>query len=96
MTARDGTMVAVFTVLGRTFMKPVDCPFRASDRMLDQIGRDARVVIVDVHAEATSDKQLLAAISTDGSRPFSARTLMSPPPTNRSSSTARPIRPTSA
>jgi 2',3'-cyclic-nucleotide 2'-phosphodiesterase len=58
--ARDGTMVAVFTVLGRTFMKPVDCPFRASDRILEQIGRDARVVIVDIHAEATSDKQLLA------------------------------------
>ena len=53
-------MVAVFTVLGRTFMKPVDCPFRASDRMLEQIGGDARVVIVDIHAEATSDKQLLA------------------------------------
>src|SRR5271165_1267884 len=30
--ARDGTPVAVFTVLGRTFMKPVDCPFRAGDR----------------------------------------------------------------
>ena len=58
--ARDGTMVAVFTVLGRTFMKPVDCPFRASDRILDRIGGDARVVIVDIHAEATSDKQLLA------------------------------------
>jgi 2',3'-cyclic-nucleotide 2'-phosphodiesterase len=58
--ARDGTMVAVFTVLGRTFMKPVDCPFRASDRILDRIGSDARVVIVDIHAEATSDKQLLA------------------------------------
>ena len=58
--ARDGTLVAVFTVLGRTFMKPVDCPFRASDRILDRIGGDAPVVIVDVHAEATSDKQLLA------------------------------------
>jgi 2',3'-cyclic-nucleotide 2'-phosphodiesterase len=58
--ARDGTMVAVFTVLGRTFMKPVDCPFRASDRILERIGSDARVIIVDIHAEATSDKQLLA------------------------------------
>jgi 2',3'-cyclic-nucleotide 2'-phosphodiesterase len=58
--SRDGTMVAVFTVLGRTFMKPVDCPFRASERLLEQIGRDAKVVIVDIHAEATSDKQLLA------------------------------------
>ena len=52
-------MVAVFTVLGRTFMKPVDCPFRASDRILERIGGEARVVIVDIHAEATSDKQLL-------------------------------------
>ena len=58
--SRDGTMVAVFSVLGRTFMKPVDCPFRASERLLEQIGRDAKVVIVDIHAEATSDKQLLA------------------------------------
>ena len=40
-------------------MKPVDCPFRAGDRMLERIGGDTRVVIVDVHAEATSEKQLL-------------------------------------
>jgi 2',3'-cyclic-nucleotide 2'-phosphodiesterase len=57
--ARDGTMVAVFTVVGRTFMKPVDCPFRASDRILERLGGEARVVIVDIHAEATSEKQLL-------------------------------------
>jgi 2',3'-cyclic-nucleotide 2'-phosphodiesterase len=58
--ARDGNLVAVFTVMGRTFMKPVDCPFRASDRILDRIGRDTNLVIVDIHAEATSEKQLLA------------------------------------
>lgn len=57
--AKDGTIVAVFTVLGRTFMKPVDCPFRACDRLLERIGAMARVIVVDVHAEATSDKQLL-------------------------------------
>ncbi|MFO0890167.1 MAG: TIGR00282 family metallophosphoesterase [Isosphaeraceae bacterium] len=57
--ARDGTLVAVFTVLGRTYMRPVDCPFHASDRILEQIGRKTPVIIVDVHAEATSDKQLL-------------------------------------
>lgn len=57
--ARDGTFVAVFSVLGRTFMKPVDCPFRASDRLLEQIRGAAEVVLVDVHAEATSEKQLL-------------------------------------
>ena len=58
--ARDGTPVAVFTVLGRVFMRPVDCPFRAADRVLETIGNRARVVIVDMHAEATSDKQIMA------------------------------------
>lgn len=57
--ARDGTSVAVFSVLGRTFMKPVDCPFRAADRLLGQLQGAADVVLVDVHAEATSEKQLL-------------------------------------
>ena len=59
VTARDGTPVAVFTVLGRTYMRPVDCPFRAAERILDRIGGETRVVLVDIHAEATSDKQLL-------------------------------------
>jgi hypothetical protein len=59
-TARDGTPVAVFTVLGRVFMRPVDCPFQAADRVLRAIGTLARVVILDMHAEATSDKQLMA------------------------------------
>ena len=57
--ARDGTPVAVFTLLGRTYMRPVDCPFRAADRVLERIGGSARVMLVDIHAEATSDKQLL-------------------------------------
>lgn len=57
--ARDGTFAAVFSVLGRTFMKPVDCPFRAADRVLEKIRGAADVVLVDIHAEATSEKQLL-------------------------------------
>jgi len=57
--ARDGTPVAAFCVLGRTFMRPVDCPFRAADRVLTAIGEQARCVVVDVHAEATADKYLL-------------------------------------
>ena len=57
--AKDGTEVAVFTLLGRTYMRPVDCPFRAADRVLAQIGLNAKVIFVDIHAEATSDKNLL-------------------------------------
>jgi calcineurin-like phosphoesterase len=41
-------------------MRPVDCPFSAADRVLEEIPADCRVIVVDVHAEATSDKQLLA------------------------------------
>ncbi len=58
-TGRDGTPVAVISVLGRTFMRPSDCPFHAVDRVLADIGARARVVVVDVHAEATADKYLL-------------------------------------
>jgi len=58
--ARDGTPVAAFCVLGRTFMRAVDCPFRAADRVLQAVGDRARCVIVDAHAEATADKYLLA------------------------------------
>lgn len=58
--ARDGTVVAALCLLGRTFMRPVDCPFRAADRVLQAIGDQAKVVIVDMHAEATADKYLMA------------------------------------
>jgi metallophosphoesterase (TIGR00282 family) len=56
---RDGNTVAVFSVLGRTYMRPVDCPFRAADRVLATLGDRAGCILVDVHAEATADKYLL-------------------------------------
>jgi 2',3'-cyclic-nucleotide 2'-phosphodiesterase len=58
--ARDGTTVAVFCLLGRTYMRPIDCPFHAADRVLAELGEQAKVVIVDMHAEATADKYLMA------------------------------------
>ncbi len=54
-----GVPVAVINLIGRVFMNPVDCPFHAADRILDQIDDDVRVRFVDFHAEATSDKQLM-------------------------------------
>ena len=56
----EGIPVAIFTLLGRIFMPPVDCPLRAADRVLAELPTQVRVILVDVHAEATSDKQLLA------------------------------------
>jgi metallophosphoesterase (TIGR00282 family) len=57
--ARDGTPVAAFCVLGRTFMRSVDCPFHAADRVLAALADRTRCIVVDVHAEATADKYLL-------------------------------------
>jgi len=51
-----GERIAVISLLGRTFMDAVDCPFRAADAALADIGDRAKIVIVDVHAEATSEK----------------------------------------
>jgi metallophosphoesterase (TIGR00282 family) len=57
---RDGTLVAAFCLLGRTFMRPVDCPFRAADRVLQELSGQSRCIVVDMHAEATADKYLMA------------------------------------
>ncbi len=58
--ARDGTPIAAFCLLGRTYMRPVDCPFAAAERVLQKLAGQTRCIIVDVHAEATADKYLLA------------------------------------
>ncbi len=46
---------AVVNMLGRVFMQPIDCPFKAIDRILAEIPKDV-AVLVDFHAEATSEK----------------------------------------
>jgi metallophosphoesterase (TIGR00282 family) len=51
-----GVSVAVLNLAGRVFMSPLDCPFRAADREIEALRRRARVIIVDMHAEATSEK----------------------------------------
>ncbi len=60
VTASNGVAVAVISLLGRVFMKPVDCPFTAADRVLQKLDRTVKVILVDFHAEATSDKQVMA------------------------------------
>ncbi len=45
--------------MGRVFMKPVDCPFKAADRVLAAIPKEVQVKLLDFHGEATSDKQLM-------------------------------------
>ena len=52
----SGTQVAVINIQGRVFMPPTDCPFRTADRLIAEVGNRASVIIVDHHAEATSEK----------------------------------------
>lgn len=49
--------VAVINLLGTIFLQPIDNPFRYADRLLEQT--NARIVIVDFHAEATSEKRAM-------------------------------------
>ena len=59
LAARNRVQVGVFCLLGRVFMSPVDCPFRAADRILSGLPESVKVILVDFHAEATSDMQLM-------------------------------------
>ena len=58
----QGYRLAVMSLQGRVFMNPVDCPFAAADRILDEIAAQEpkiQMIFLDFHAEATSDKQLM-------------------------------------
>jgi len=56
----DGATVGVVNVMGRTFMPPVDDPFRCVDPIVDDLRVLTPIVLIDVHAEATSEKVALA------------------------------------
>ena len=49
----------VVNLIGRTFMGDVDCPFRAMDKLLAELNPQPSVIIVDFHAEATSEKMAM-------------------------------------
>jgi metallophosphoesterase (TIGR00282 family) len=52
--SRDGVLVV--NLIGRTFMGNFDCPFRAMDQLLAKLEGKSTIIIVDFHAEATSEK----------------------------------------
>ncbi len=51
-----GPTIAIVALIGRLFMKPGDCPYNAIDVILPQLEQKADIIIVDFHAEATSEK----------------------------------------
>ncbi len=57
--------IAVMTLLGRVFMQPINCPFHTIDDLLGEIKSrepDTKIILLDFHAEATSDKQLMGRL----------------------------------
>jgi metallophosphoesterase (TIGR00282 family) len=58
--AKSGAIVGVINAIGRVHMSPVDCPFAATERAVESIRSKASAIIVDIHAEVTSEKAALA------------------------------------
>lgn len=57
--ARNKVRVGIFCLQGRVFLPAIDCPFHQADGMIDHLRQEANIIIVDVHAEATSEKVAL-------------------------------------
>ena len=56
----SGVKVATLNLEGQVFMKPLESPFAVADRLLAELDPEVKVIIVDFHAEATSEKQAIA------------------------------------
>ena len=55
----NGQKVGVLNLEGRVFMKHLDCPFRVGDKEIELLRKETNVILVDFHAEATSEKMAM-------------------------------------
>lgn len=55
----NGQEVAVINLQGRTFLPPIDCPFKKADELIEEARKRTSIIFVDFHAEATSEKQAM-------------------------------------
>nr|WP_245523171.1 TIGR00282 family metallophosphoesterase [Thermosediminibacter oceani] len=55
----EGLRIGILNISGRVFMPSLDCPFRAADRELEKLKKVTNIIVVDFHAEATSEKQAM-------------------------------------
>lgn len=53
---KSGRKIAVINVNGRVFLEPLDCPFKATRLAQEEVAKETNIIIVDIHAEATSEK----------------------------------------
>lgn len=52
----NGKQLAIVNLQGRTFLPAIDCPFRVGEEIVEELRRDHKCILVDFHAEATSEK----------------------------------------
>ena len=55
----NGEEIAIISIQGRTFLPPIDCPFKTADRLIEEARKRTSIIFVDFHAEATSEKQAM-------------------------------------
>ena len=55
----NGKKIGILNLEGRVFMKHLDCPFRVGEREVERLKQETNIVIVDFHAEATSEKMAM-------------------------------------
>ena len=56
---KNGMSIGVLNLIGRIFMQPVDCPFSVADEIVASLNIQTNIIIVDFHAEASSEKMAL-------------------------------------
>ena len=56
---KTGKNIGVINVNGRVFMDPLECPFKTSLKAAEELSKETNIIIVDMHAEATSEKVAL-------------------------------------
>ena len=59
MKTPAGEKIAILNISGRVFMNPLDCPFKTAEKELPALKEQTHVIIVDFHAEATSEKSAI-------------------------------------
>lgn len=58
-TTAKNEKIAVVNLMGRVYLPHIDCPFRKANEILDKLRSETRAIIVDLHAEVTSEKQAM-------------------------------------
>ncbi len=63
--AGQGRRVAVINLMGRVFLEPLESPFKVADRLVEEARKQTPYILVDMHAEATSEKEAIGYYLAD-------------------------------